>query len=162
MLQRVARNLKFYALSLRAAMDPGQPLAFAANTFRITRGPLASTLFSQLNTWELLNLSTATILELPEQLQKQCGVTEDFLAYALKLHSIQEIGKTEIMRKFDIQDEPVYFVAATKHYSWPKSAGAHCFRKVATRDMSEPCDISLDRHRCRQSHQRSSRRWRPH
>jgi hypothetical protein len=121
-MTRVARNLKFYPLSLRAAMDPGEDLAFVADTFTVTVDAKPPKVFSTLKPWELLNLPPETILDLPEQLERQCGVTEAYLASALKKWLVQEVGKDELIRKFNIK-EPHYLISATKHYSWPKAAG---------------------------------------
>ncbi|KAI0031006.1 pyridoxal phosphate-dependent transferase [Vararia minispora EC-137] len=118
-----ARNLKFYPISLRAAMEPRQPLSFASSALRVhtCAQPDKEVLFSSLTIWDLLNLPVDVILDLPELLEKQCGVTPDFLATALNPFSVQENGKDELMKKYGII-EPVYFASATRHYSWPKAA----------------------------------------
>ena len=106
-------------------MAPGKALAFTAETLKVhtCARPTEEVLFSALSTWELLNLPVDVVLGLPEQLERQCGVTPDFLADALKEFLVQEVGKDVLMRMYDIE-EPQYLISATKHYSWPKAAGA--------------------------------------
>ncbi|KAK3381197.1 pyridoxal phosphate-dependent transferase, partial [Podospora didyma] len=120
----VARNLKYYPLSLRKAMDdPEGTLQFVPDTFsvRTCQGRLKR--FRDLSTWELLNLKLKTVLDMPAQLYRDYGITPTFLQGALDKYNIQTVGKGVLEKHFDMEDVPKYFVAGTKHYSWPK-AGA--------------------------------------
>ncbi|TFK45661.1 pyridoxal-dependent decarboxylase domain protein [Heliocybe sulcata] len=130
----VARNLKFYALSLRDAMTEERtisqdgklvkippPLAFAYDTFMVQPCVGAAKLFKNCSTWELVNLKPHTVLSLPEELMEQFGVSNDFLEGALNPYSVQTVGKDAFIQKYNLP-QPAYFVSRTKHYSWPKGA----------------------------------------
>ncbi|KAK4225958.1 pyridoxal phosphate-dependent transferase [Podospora fimiseda] len=118
----VSRNLKFYPLSLRKAMDdPDGPLRFVPDTFsvRTCQGRLKK--FRELTTWELLNLKLKTILDIPERLEAEFGITPKWLEGALNSYNIQTTGKDVLERQFNVSS-PQLLVASTKHYSWPKSS----------------------------------------
>lgn len=73
--------------------------------------------------WELLNLSPETVLDLPNELNKQFGITGKFLESALKDYNIQTIGREALEKEFKVKSTPKYFLSKTRHYSWPKGAG---------------------------------------
>jgi len=101
---RKARNLKFYPLSVRKAMDdPDGPLRFVPASFsvRTSQGRLKT--FRDLSTWELLNLKPKTILDIPEQLHQQYGITPTWLQGALDTYNIQTCGKDVLERHFNLQ-----------------------------------------------------------
>ncbi|KAB8267849.1 pyridoxal phosphate-dependent transferase [Aspergillus minisclerotigenes] len=116
----VARNLKFYPLTLYQAMKEG-PLGFIANTFQVTTCVGEEKLFKDLGVWELLNLRSEEILGMGDALYKQFGVTSKFLEEALRPFTIQTTGKDVLEREFRIEKPAKYFLAQTRHYSWPKS-----------------------------------------
>ncbi|KAK3347118.1 pyridoxal-dependent decarboxylase domain protein [Lasiosphaeria hispida] len=119
----VARNLKFYPLAVRKAMDDDDgPLRFVPETFnvRTCQGKLKP--FRDLSTWELLNLKPKTILDIPEQLHTQFGITPTFLQSALDSYNVQTTGKDVLERHFNLATSPSYLIPSTKHYSWPKGA----------------------------------------
>ena len=120
----VARNLKFYPLSIRSAMKEGGPLAFIAKDFVIEPCTGPEKLFQDLSTWELLNLKPKTILDIPERLYKQFYIAPEFLNDVIKKYGIQSTGKQVLEKEFDVPDIR-YFLSNTKHYSWPKGAGKH-------------------------------------
>ncbi|KAK4446994.1 pyridoxal phosphate-dependent transferase [Podospora aff. communis PSN243] len=112
----VARNLKFYPLSVRKAMDdPDGPLRFVPSAFsvRTTQGRLKS--FRELSTWELLNLKAKTILDIPEQLNRQFGITPAWLQEALNPYNIQTCGKDLLEQHFQMRQPAQYFVPSTRH-----------------------------------------------
>ncbi|EIT74353.1 hypothetical protein AO1008_03931 [Aspergillus oryzae 100-8] len=116
----VARNLKFYPLTLYQAMKEG-PLGFIADTFQVTTCVGEEKLFKDLGVWELLNLRSDEILGMGDALYRQFGVTSKFLEEALRPFTIQTTGKDVLEREFRIQKPIKYFLAQTRHYSWPKS-----------------------------------------
>ena len=122
----VARNLKFYPLSIASAMKKDGPLAFVAPTFEIQPciGPVK--LFKDLTTWELLNLKPSVILDIPERLYNQYHMSPGFLDSVMKTYGIQSTSKTALEREFGLGPGK-YFVSNTRHYSWPKSAGKSTF-----------------------------------
>ena len=118
----VARNLKFYPLSIVSAMKDNGPLSFTADSFKIKPCVGPEKLLKTLSTWELLNLPPATILDIPERLYNQYHMSPGFLDGVLKSHGIQSTSKTSLEKEFDVG--PInYFVSNTRHYSWPKAAG---------------------------------------
>ena len=125
----VARNLKFYPLSIRSAMKEGGPLAFIAKDFVIEPCIGPEKLFQELTVWELLNLKSETILDIPERLYSQYRIAPGFLDDVMQKYGIQSTGKGALEKEFDVPD-PRYFVSNTRHYSWPKGGGkqfyCHC------------------------------------
>lgn len=126
---RSARNLKFYPLSMRKAMDdPGGPLRDVipeSFSVRTCQGKLKK--FRDLTTWELLNLKPKTVLDIPEQLHDEFGISPEWLSSkaALDPYNIQTTGKDVLEDHFGIDPTKPgqYCVSSTRHYSWPKSAG---------------------------------------
>ncbi|KAH9884501.1 PLP-dependent transferase [Cubamyces lactineus] len=120
-----ARNLKFYGLSVHAAMTKGdKPLAFVANDFTVTTcdEPDTPQLLSKLTAWQLLNLTPDVVLSLADRLAAQYGITSEFLGKALEPYLAQTTGKEKLMKMYGVDVEPLYFISSTKHYSWPKAA----------------------------------------
>ncbi|KAI1110545.1 pyridoxal-dependent decarboxylase domain-containing protein [Nemania sp. NC0429] len=117
----VARNLKFYPLSLRLAFDEGEALDFLSDIFCVENCQGVRKLFSKLTTWELLNLRPSIILDLPDRLYQEHGISNDFLSTVMNKFTIQSTGKDVLERKFDIKPCQ-YMLATTRHYSWPKGA----------------------------------------
>ncbi|CAF3488065.1 unnamed protein product [Fusarium graminearum] len=117
----VARNLKFYPLSLCLALRRGK-LQFIADRFYAPQcfHATTKTLFKDLQGWDLLNLRPEVILDLPDQLNKQFGITSKFLESALNEFNIQTIGREVLEREFKVKEPIKYFVSKTRHYSWPK------------------------------------------
>ncbi|KAI0766186.1 PLP-dependent transferase [Trametes elegans] len=117
------RNLKYYPLSLRDAMKPGKALEFISSTFTI---PLPTTgedvLLSELGLWQLLNLPSKTILDIPGRLHQQYGITSKYLDDVLYQYIVQTRGKQAVETDWEMPYSPTYFISATKHYSWPKGA----------------------------------------
>ncbi|RAH52097.1 pyridoxal-dependent decarboxylase domain protein [Aspergillus piperis CBS 112811] len=115
----VARNLKFYPLSLYHAMREG-PLGFIADDFWVNTCVGEEKLFKDLGVWELLNLRPEQILDMGEALYQQFGITSKYLEEALKPFSIQTTGKDVLENEFRIKKPAKYLLAQTRHYSWPK------------------------------------------
>ncbi|KAE8153919.1 pyridoxal phosphate-dependent transferase [Aspergillus avenaceus] len=151
----VARNLKFYPLALCKAMkdvvtvDGVQkkgPLNFVANRFTVTTCKGEKKLFAELSTWELLNLKPKTVLDLPEELHKQFGISSKFVDDALQQFNIQSTGKDILEREFEIKKPMKYFLSNTRHYSWPKGGaisglGSDTFEGIEVDDAAR---IDLD------------------
>ncbi|CAG8594715.1 7893_t:CDS:2 [Cetraspora pellucida] len=114
------RNLKFYPLSLRLAIEEGQ-LSFIGKSFTVElANGLKNKLLMDCTTWELLNLKPTTVLDIPERLYQKYGISPQFLQASLKDHTIQSIGKDGLEQKFGITKPSLYFASNTHHYSWPK------------------------------------------
>ncbi|KAI1821208.1 pyridoxal-dependent decarboxylase domain-containing protein [Xylaria intraflava] len=117
----VARNLKFYPLSLRQAFQKGEALEFLSDSFYVENCQGTRKLFVELSTWELLNLKPSDVLDLPDILLHDHGISNAFLSDVLNKFTIQSTGKDVLERAFGIKPCQ-YMLATTRHYSWPKGA----------------------------------------
>ncbi|KAJ7175810.1 PLP-dependent transferase [Mycena filopes] len=120
----IARNLKYYSLSLRDAMKPGKELNLIASSFKIPMPAQAGQmkLLNDLSLWELLNLPPKTILDIPMRLESEYGITPTYLDSALSKYIVQTRGKQAIEFEWGMKTPPRYYISGTKHYSWPKGA----------------------------------------
>ncbi|VDB83367.1 unnamed protein product [Peniophora sp. CBMAI 1063] len=116
----IARNLKYYPLSLRLAMHDNPVLDFVASTFRVKLCTGSEKLFCACSPWELLNLEPSTVVEIPEQLFKRYSISSDALSNILRPFSIQTIGMDKLNAAFGITRPAQYMVSLANHYSWPK------------------------------------------
>lgn len=118
-----ARNLKYYPLSLRAALLH-EPALAAARGLAVTTCDGRTAPLVDLDAWSLLNLKVDDILGLPARLTAEYGVAADTITQAMAAHSLQHLGIQELARRSaaDLSVSPVLFVPATKHYSFPKAA----------------------------------------
>jgi hypothetical protein len=114
--------LKFYPLSLYRAITEGQ-LQFARNNFLVKTCAGVEKNFADLSTWELLNLRSETVLDLPKLLYAQYGVSPTYIEQALDKYNIQTTGKEKLENAFQITKPCRYLLTNTRHYSWPKGGG---------------------------------------
>lgn len=106
-------------------MKAGNELEAISASFKITlpsSGP-DPVLFSSLSLWQLLNIPSTTVLDIPKALHEEFGITPTYLDSVLKKYIIQTVGKQALEQEWDMKHSPNYYVSSTKHYSWPKSAG---------------------------------------
>ena len=112
---------------MKLAMEEDQSLEFLATIdppFVVENCKGDQKLFTNLSTWELLNLKPSTVLNIPTQLLDQYGISAVFLAEALKPHLIQTKGKDALEKQFFTNINPGrHYITTTKHYSWPKGGG---------------------------------------
>ncbi|KAI1854573.1 hypothetical protein JX266_000691 [Neoarthrinium moseri] len=118
----VARNLKFYPVSLREAMKDGQPLDFLSSRFYVETCKGQQKLFSELSNWELLNLKPTDVLDLPDRLYQEHGISNSFLSSVMNKFTIQSTGKDVLEQEYTNGKPAQYMLATTRHYSWPKGA----------------------------------------
>ncbi|KAI1080419.1 pyridoxal phosphate-dependent transferase [Whalleya microplaca] len=119
---RVARNLKFYPLSLQKAFKYGEDLHFLSSSFYVETCQGEYELFARLSTWELLNMKPPDILDLPDRLYQEHGISNDFLSGVMNKFTIQSSGKDVLESEFGITKPCQFMLANTRHYSWPKGA----------------------------------------
>ena len=125
----IARNLKFYPLSLTLAMENDGLLSFISDTFELTTCSGTKKLFSKFTTWELLNITPDVVLDIPDLLYKQYLISPTFLQQAMYGYIIQSVPKDDPMfvQRFERDgislNKMALVTSATKHYSWPKGAG---------------------------------------
>ncbi|KAI2840427.1 hypothetical protein CBS147343_10489 [Aspergillus niger] len=124
----VARNLKYYPLSLYLAIKKGK-LQFLAGKFWIENCKGEFKVFEEMTAWELLNLRPETVLGIPQRLYDCHNISNDFLDEAMLDYNIQNISKSQLEEKFlgtdivnDVKFPFRYMVGKTRHYSWPKGA----------------------------------------
>ena len=134
-----ARNLKYYPLSLKAAMAPGEPLSFAVS-LKITLCNGQTKGFGHCTIWELLNLTPTEVLDLPGRLFSQFGIPPQTLAAILEKYNVQTVGKGKLDLAFEITEPPVYLISPTNHYSWPKSTA---ITGIGSENLVE-LDVDLD------------------
>ena len=117
-----ARNLKFAGVGLRAAIRE-VPLLSAARSLEVPLWGGQKARLIDLDTWTLLNLDLDTLAGLPAALAG-FGIAPDAATEALAGYTLQNVGLIGFYRSFmpDLPEPPVFLVAATGHYSWPKAA----------------------------------------
>lgn len=76
-----------------------------------------------MSTWDLLNLKVETILDLPDRLNRDYGISSKYLEKVMGEYGIQSLGKDAIEKHFGIEKPAQYMLSSTRHYSWPKGAG---------------------------------------
>lgn len=121
----VARNLKYYPLSVRKAMDDEDgPLRFISEEFKVRTCEGRSKLLKEMSLWEMMNMRVKTVLDIPGLLREQFGITPEWLEEAMAEYNVQTVGKEALNRHFGVGEgmDGQFFVPSTKHYSWPKAA----------------------------------------
>lgn len=104
-------------------MEDGKPLEFVRDKFDIETCQGAQKLFWDLTTWELLNLKPHAVLDIPDRLFQELGISNDFLSGVMNEFTIQSTGKDVLEKEFGIDLPCQYMLATSRHYSWPKSGG---------------------------------------
>ncbi|KAL8650131.1 MAG: hypothetical protein Q9226_005272, partial [Calogaya cf. arnoldii] len=119
-LESICSQSEILALALLNAIKDFGPLCFIGSTFVIETCAGARKLFKDLSTWELLNLKVPTVLEIPDRLSIEYGVSSKFLQDTMKEYGIQSVGLGPLEHQYNV-DKPIqYMLASTRHYSWPK------------------------------------------
>ncbi|CCO32116.1 L-2,4-diaminobutyrate decarboxylase Short=DABA decarboxylase [Rhizoctonia solani AG-1 IB] len=139
-----ARNLKFYPLSLACALEPGAPLESIRDIFNVELCDGETKLFSQLDTWELLNLKPETVFAIPERLENEFDISSSFLSAVMSKYLIQNLGKDVLEKKYNVTKPTRYFVGGTKHYSWPKGAAITGIGSDNIKDIPVDINARLD------------------
>lgn len=142
-----ARNLKYYPLAVKEALQNAPELKNAAGRLYVTLpDQKTKKLLADCCAWELLNLDEDTILDLPAVLMNLSGLTSDLLNECLSPYTLQNKGLAYYARKYPDIKEPKIFVPATNHYSWPKAAtilrlGKDCVEGIP---VTEYCTINME------------------
>ena len=110
-------------MALRNAIKDFGPLSFLSDTFAIETCSGTTKLFKDLSKWELLNLKITNVLEIPDRLSIEFGISSVFLQNVMGKYGIQSVGLGSLERQYDIDKPMQYMVANTRHYSWPKGGG---------------------------------------
>ncbi|KAL0066449.1 hypothetical protein AAF712_006491 [Marasmius tenuissimus] len=144
----VARNLKYYPLSLYNVMKPGAPLHFISETFKVTLCTNTSKKFFDCSPWELLNLTPSEILSLPERITAQYDISRSMLDEFLDPESVQTVGKDKLDkdqadRGFEMKPSSI-MLSGANHYSWPKGAAILGIGKGNVIELRVDDDARLD------------------
>ena len=71
--------------------------------------------------WELLNLDSDTILEMPSAVPIEAGIDEDEFRNILDNHLYESVGTYEFCRHHKLTQNPCVVVASTYHVSFMKA-----------------------------------------
>ncbi len=136
----MARNLKFYPVSVRAALLNEPDLKAAKNySIKLLNGSMAKLI--AMDNWTILNLPIDEVLAIAENIKDQFGIDPATFGPLVTKYSVQNIGYHDMLSKYlpDIKNSPVSFCSATRHYSWPK--GAAILGIGANKMISIPVDL---------------------
>ena len=119
----MARNLKFYPVSVRAAIRNDKLLAGCQN-FQVTVLNGESVSLLAMEDWTLVNLPIEEILTIPDKIASQYQIDITDVSNAINNYTVQSIGYHDVLSTYlpGIFHTPVSFCTATRHYSWPKGA----------------------------------------
>ncbi|MDQ6904041.1 MAG: pyridoxal-dependent decarboxylase [Bacteroidota bacterium] len=132
----MARNLKFYPVSVRAAISDAvanKSFLDKAKDFQVTLLDGSKSTLISLDDWTILNLPVEEVLGMYHAICTQYYKTnndkttqENYtkVSNAIADYSVQNIGYHDILSKYlpTIKQTPVSLCSATRHYSWPKGA----------------------------------------
>ncbi|KAK6216154.1 hypothetical protein LQW54_003728 [Pestalotiopsis sp. IQ-011] len=133
-------------LSIREAMLDDGPFSFLDSEFTIETCAGEIKLFSELSDWELLNLKSGDILDIPDRLYQEYGISNKFLSDVMNKYTIQSTGEDGLENKYT-EDKPAqYMLSTTRHYSWPKGAVDKAVR-VDVAELDKKLKESLEKER---------------
>jgi glutamate/tyrosine decarboxylase-like PLP-dependent enzyme len=144
-----ARNLKFYPLAVKRALEEDARLAAIKDLVTVTPAGGAEAPLVAIDTWQALNLTVDAILGLPAVVSQALGVDPNdgarLLSDAVAPHSLQTLGYQRFATKMLGDIEPaVVLVPGTKHYSFPKAAALLGLGAENLLDIAVDKDARLD------------------
>ncbi|KAL9973863.1 hypothetical protein ACROYT_G020369 [Oculina patagonica] len=116
-----ARNVKFFPLALQRALTKEKELA-AAKHYKVffpqrgKKGELTSG-----SEWELLNLETASILDMPTDVEKMTGLEHTEFMDIMSDYLYESIGAPEFARRHPLIEKSCVVVPSTSHISFTKA-----------------------------------------
>lgn len=119
----MARNLKFYPVSVRAAIQNEAAFQGIKN-FQVTLLNGSKAALVNLDDWTILNLPVDEVLAIPNNIATQYNIDPTIVSNTIANYTVQNIGYHDILSKYlpTINQTPVSLCSATRHYSWPKGA----------------------------------------
>lgn len=115
-----ARNLRYQAAAIARAIRLEDDLA-AAKSMTVIMGNGEQALLLDLEPWDLVNLPNDVILDLPQRLTDEAGISPARVAEVLDTYSVQAMGlaafQQEVLQGLHLG---VVLAPATAHYSWDK------------------------------------------
>jgi glutamate/tyrosine decarboxylase-like PLP-dependent enzyme len=139
-----ARNLKYYALSIQAALMEDSKLRAARGvTVQLGNGARVELLCQ--NAWTVMNVPQDQVLDLPRRIVDLCQIGQAELSAALDPYLLQTLGMQTFLARYASDfANPVVLGPATKHYSWPKNAALTGIGKSAFIDVHVDSDARMD------------------
>lgn len=117
-----ARNLKYYSLSIKAALIQ-EPALAAARNMHVSLCSGAQGILVDQDAWTLMNLAVDDVLRFPQEIQSICNMDADEFSDILDPYLLQTMGFDRFISEYGGGlSSPVVMGPATKHYSWPKNA----------------------------------------
>lgn len=148
----MARNLKFYPVSVRAAIQ-NEAVFHNIKDFQVKLANGTMATLANLDDWAVLNLAIDDVLDIPNRIHKQYGIKTDTIDTAISNYSVQEIGYHQILQKYlpSICESPVSICSGTRHYSWPKGAAILGIGKANMLNISVDLNARMDLNQLRNS-----------
>lgn len=119
-----ARNVKFYAVALHAAIAGSPALKEKLQNLEATLPDGSTRKFLTLEKWQLLNLEIDEVLDLPKRMSCKADVSEKELNEIVKPFALPQIGIVNFYQQYLGNENikaPQAMVPASAHYSWPKA-----------------------------------------
>tara|TARA_R110000868_G_scaffold1389_8_gene10725 strand:+ start:4376 stop:6616 length:2241 start_codon:yes stop_codon:yes gene_type:complete len=119
----MARNLKFYAASVRAAIQ-NEPYLNTAKNFQVSLLDGKKVSLLAIDDWTILNLPIEKILTITNTIAKQYSLDPTKVSNIIANYTVQNVGYHDMLSKYlkGIAFTPISLCSATRHYSWPKGA----------------------------------------
>ena len=119
-----ARNVKFYAVALHAAIERDPALKEKLQNLEVALPDGSSRKFLKLDKWQLINLEINEVLNLPAQIKCETDISKKELDEIVKPFALPQIGIVNFYQQYlgDTNIKaPQAMVPASAHYSWPKA-----------------------------------------
>lgn len=150
------RELKLFPLGIKDALENDEVLSGFKEKVKVKLPDGTKKVLVELDSWQLLNLTTEDILALPAEIARQYDehhkkdkppktIGIDEVWQILKNgYSANALGMVAFTRKYmkDVENLPAFIVPSTRHYSWPK-AGYILGLGTGTKSALNACDTDL-------------------
>lgn len=119
----MARNLKFYARSVKEALLK-EAVFVNAKGFQVQLLNGSTVPLVSLDDWAIVNLPIDEVLAIPNNLSSQYNIDLTTVSNTIANYTVQNIGYHDMLSKYlpCITATPVSICTSTRHYSWPKGA----------------------------------------
>lgn len=119
----MARNLKFYARSVKEALLK-EAVFVNAKGFQVQLLNGSTVPLVSLDDWAIVNLPIDEVLAIPNNLSSQYNIDLTTVSNTIANYTVQNIGYHDMLSKYlpGITATPVSICTSTRHYSWPKGA----------------------------------------
>ena len=142
-----ARNVKFFAFALRAALlDPNSPISGARDLeVKLLDGKRVR-LVDVNDPWVLLNLKIDDVVDLPQRIKCEFNLDPAKTTAALTDHSLPSIGLVDFYTNAAMAGikSPFVMVPISRHYSWPKAGTLLGLGKNSIQNVDVDLDVRMD------------------